>query len=350
MIFYVYKRFVKKLNFREKYIKIFRFLLIFTAILATTYLPFKKLDLLSEMVLEVFALALGAGFLFFVLTIIYELIRLFIKKKSRLFIADIAVVVITIMLIIYAFFEAYKTPEITRIEIASSKINTPIKIAHITDLHLGNSPILSSDFARQIAKLISSEKVDLVAITGDLIDAPLEKVREPLRLISQIESKHGIFFVLGNHEYMYEVDEIIEFVESLGIVVLKNSSVRIADQLVVAGSYDPFGFRLGKLTPDPDLALKMAKDDDFVVLLAHQPKVLDQVTGKKPDLALCGHTHGGQIAPFGLLVKIDQPYLNGLYKDGENSVFVSRGTGFWGPPLRLFAPSEIAVLSIVPVK
>lgn len=340
MIFYVYKRYIKKLTFSPLYKKIVLYLLVLTAVLAIFYIPVKKLDLIGGVWVELFALAVGAGFIFFALTVAYEFFRLFIKKQKHLFLADIATVLLAITVILYSFFEAVRDPKVVEIEIVSSKIDKPFKIAHLSDLHLGNSIFLDEGFALDVANMVSRQNVDLVAITGDLVDAPLEKVKRSLDLIATTHSKHGIYYVLGNHEYLYDTLDLIEYLKSLGIVVLENSNQTVTESITVAGIYDLFGERIGKLPPDSNKAFEGVEDDEFVIFLTHQPK------GKvdRADLTLSGHTHGGQIFPFGALVKLDQPYIAGL--NVEKTVYVNRGTGFWGPPLRLFAPSEIAIITL----
>ena len=118
-------------------------------------------------------------------------------------------------------------------------------------------------------------------------------------------------------------------------------------KLNIAGLLDRFGTRAGRLEPEPGKAFSSVDPEHPTVLLAHQPKAVEELEGYEPELMISGHTHGGQIWPFGLLVRLAQPYLAGLYRHSEKTqVYVSRGTGYWGPPMRLFAPSEISVLDL----
>ncbi|MGB5866953.1 MAG: metallophosphoesterase, partial [Arcobacteraceae bacterium] len=148
----------------------------------------------------------------------------------------------------------------------------------------------------------------------------------------------------GNHEYIHGVEEIIQTVNSLGIKTLENENLYIGEEnsgFNLAGVYDVAGYRREHHMPDLEKALHNQDSDSPTVLLAHQPRYINEVK-EGVDLVLSGHTHGGQLYPFRVLVKIVQPYLAGLYQHNENTqIYVNKGTGFWGPPMRLGASSEI---------
>jgi predicted MPP superfamily phosphohydrolase len=195
-------------------------------------------------------------------------------------------------------------------------------------------------------------KADLVVITGDLVDIKLDKANKCLELLKNLESKYGTYFVVGNHEYFHNIEAIIKKVKSLGIRVLENENVYIGEKAKgfnLAGVYDIFGYRTNTYVPDLQKAL-LGKADAPTVLLAHQPRYIEEVKGEV-DLMISGHTHGGQIYPFRFLVKLVQPYIAGLYRHNEQlQIYVNRGTGFWGPPMRLGASSEITKIILVPNK
>ena len=190
----------------------------------------------------------------------------------------------------------------------------------------------------------------MVVITGDLIDIEMDRAKDILAELGNLNSTYGTFFVAGNHEYFHDIEKIIETLKGLDIRVLENENVYIGEEdegFNLAGVYDIFGYRTNNYVPDLNRALKDLKKSP-TVLLAHQPKYIDEVTDSV-DLMLSGHTHGGQLFPFRFLVKLQQPYLSGLHQHNrELQIYVNKGTGFWGPPMRLGASSEITEITLVP--
>jgi predicted MPP superfamily phosphohydrolase len=224
-----------------------------------------------------------------------------------------------------------------------------LRIVQITDTHLG--PFLSAAWAGRIAAQVNALGADVLAHTGDLVDGSLGARRHQVEPLGAATARDARVFITGNHEYYSGAREWTDYMSSLGWTVLRNRHVvvrRGADALVVAGIDDRTAARSG--VPghgaDLDAALAGAPEGAPVVLLAHQPRqVLDAVG--RVDLQLSGHTHGGQLWPFGWLVRLDQPTLAGLSRHGPRTqLYTSRGTGFWGPPFRIFAPPEIAVLTL----
>ena len=226
-----------------------------------------------------------------------------------------------------------------------------LRIVQITDTHLG--PFLSRGWAARITGQANALDADVLAHTGDLVDGSLGARRHQVEPLGAATARDARVFITGNHEYYSGAREWTDYMCSLGWTVLRNRHVvvrRGAHALVVAGIDDRTAARSG--VPghgaDLDAALAGAPADAPVVLLAHQPRqVLDAVA--RVDLQLSGHTHGGQLWPFGYLVRLDQPTLAGLSRHGPRTqLYTSRGTGFWGPPFRIFAPPEITVLTLRP--
>jgi uncharacterized protein len=222
------------------------------------------------------------------------------------------------------------------------------RIAQLTDLHIG--PTLGKEWLRDVVNHTNAANPDLIVITGDLVDGSVETLREQTAPLADLKAKHGVFFVTGNHEYYSGVDEWIAELTRLGIKVLRNEHVAIGgeDGFDLAGVDDWSSKRFGNgHGPDLERALAGRDASRELVLLAHQPKQIHEAAAKGVGLQLSGHTHGGQIFPWGLFVRIDQPYVAGLDRLEDTMIYVSRGTGFWGPPMRVGAPSEISLLELV---
>ena len=217
-------------------------------------------------------------------------------------------------------------------------------IIQLSDIHVG--PILGQSFVKNIVEVTNGLKPDLVAITGDLVDGSVAELKEHVAPLAELKARHGSFFITGNHEYYSGADSWVQEIRRLGINPLQNEHTIIGDagaSFVLAGVND---YTAGRFHPNskPDVkkALTNIDREKAVVLLAHQPKEIENAAAAGVDLQLSGHTHGGQIWPFGHLVSLVQPYLAGLYRHNEaTQIYVNRGTGCWGPPMRLGAPAEI---------
>lgn len=219
------------------------------------------------------------------------------------------------------------------------------RIAHITDTHIG--PILRRDWTRSLARSVDDARADLVVHTGDLVDGTVARLGPHVAPLGDILARDGKLFVTGNHEAYSGLLDWAKQARILGYQVLENSHatiVRGSDTLVVAGVTDHHEGRiLTDRAPDARKAFERAPHG-FRILLAHQPVQAFSAQGLGIGLQLSGHTHGGQIWPFHHLVRLAQPVVSGFGQVGDVPVFVSNGAGYWGPPLRLFAPSEVPVL------
>jgi predicted MPP superfamily phosphohydrolase len=221
------------------------------------------------------------------------------------------------------------------------------RVAQLSDLHIG--PTLGAGWLADVVARTNALDPDIVVITGDLVDGSVEELRAEVAPLGGLRAKHGVFFVTGNHEYYSGVDAWIEELGRLGVKVLRNERVSVGDgdasfDLAGVDDWSAHGRGHGR-----DLARAVEGRDERreLVLLAHQPKQIHEAAERGVGLQLSGHTHGGQIFPWGLFVRIDQPYVAGLAKHGETQIYVSRGTGFWGPPMRVAAPSEIALVELM---
>ncbi|MBI2893885.1 MAG: metallophosphoesterase [Deltaproteobacteria bacterium] len=222
-------------------------------------------------------------------------------------------------------------------------------IVQLTDLHVGS--LQGQEFVERVVARVNALEPDVVVITGDLIDGTVERLREAVAPIGRLVAKHGVFFVTGNHEYYVSNDQVsgwrewAEELARLGVRVLHNERVSIGQSdagFDLAGVPD-WSARAYGADHAPDLGRALAGRDRAraVVLLAHQPKAIHESARHGVDLQLSGHTHGGQIWPWRYLVRLDQPFVSGLGRVGDTRIYVSRGAGTWGPPMRLGEPAEI---------
>ncbi|HEX9575636.1 MAG TPA: metallophosphoesterase [Myxococcales bacterium] len=220
-----------------------------------------------------------------------------------------------------------------------------LRLVQISDVHIG--PLLQKEWVEGVVERVLALRPDLVAITGDLVDGTVDELREHVAPLARLaEAPRGVYFTTGNHEYYSGVDDWLRYLPTLGIRPLANERVEVAPGLDVAGIHDPTG--RGRYAPDLPRALEGRDAAKPVVLLAHQPRQFREAARHGVSLTLSGHTHGGQIWPFSWLVALVQPYIAGLHRLGDAQLYVSRGTGFWGPPMRVFAPAEITLLRLFP--
>jgi predicted MPP superfamily phosphohydrolase len=220
-------------------------------------------------------------------------------------------------------------------------------IVQLSDIHVG--PTIGRAFIEHLVARTNALRPDLVAITGDLVDGSVAELADAIAPLKNLIARHGVYFVTGNHEYYAGVDEWLDELTRLGIRVLRNERVSIAGDdgaaidLAGVDDFHSRGFAPGH---GADLPRALADRDPSrpVVLLAHQPRAVHEAARHGVDLQLSGHTHGGQIWPFHWMVRLQQPYIAGLVREGPTLLYVSRGTGYWGPPMRLGAPAEITRL------
>jgi hypothetical protein len=223
-------------------------------------------------------------------------------------------------------------------------------IVQISDIHVG--PTIRERYVESIVEAVNHLKPDLVAITGDLVDGGVPELGGQVAPLRRLKSRHGSFFVTGNHAYFSGVDPWLAELPRLGIRILHNDHVVIEHcgaRLVLAGVPDHSGGRFDREhRSDPQAAMAGAPADAAVkVLLAHQPRSAPAAAQAGFDLQLSGHTPGGQFLPWNFFVKFQQPFTAGLHRLGRMWVYVSRGTGYWGPPKRFGAPSEITQVRLV---
>jgi uncharacterized protein len=265
----------------------------------------------------------------------------------------VAVPLAGIAITLLGFLNARRTARVVTVRIPLRGLPPALDgftIAQISDIHVG--PTIKHRYLERIVESVNRLKPDLVAITGDLVDGSVAELASQVEPLRRLVSKYGSFFVTGNHEYYSGVDAWVTELRRLGIRVLHNEHVvieRNGAKLVIAGVPDFGGGHFHEShRSDPQQALAGAPADAAArILLAHQPRSAPAAARAGFDLQLSGHTHGGQFLPWNFLVKLQQPFTAGLHKVEQLWVYVSRGTGYWGPPKRFGAPSEITQLELV---
>ncbi|HET6345760.1 MAG TPA: metallophosphoesterase, partial [Myxococcota bacterium] len=242
-------------------------------------------------------------------------------------------------------------PTVTRVSVALGRLPQALDgltIAQISDLHV--APLLGRAYVEAVVERTLALNPDLIVITGDLVDGSVAQLRDDVAPLGRLKAPHGVYFVTGNHEYYSGVDPWLDELRRLGIRPLRNERVSVgegADSFDLAGVDDwtSRGFGGGH---GPDLPRAVAGRDPAreLVLLAHQPRAIFEAAEHGVGLMLSGHTHGGQLWPFGYLVRLVQPYVQGLAQHGPTQIYVNRGTGYWGPPMRLGAAPELTLLEL----
>ncbi len=251
----------------------------------------------------------------------------------------------------WGVWSAVRPVEVKRLTVRLKKLPEALRglrLVQLTDMHVG--PTIGRNFVEDIVGKVNELDADIVAITGDLIDGSVEELGEAVRPLGRLRAKHGTYFVTGNHEYYSGADEWLTFLLEIGVRPLRNEHVEVGDNgasIHVAGVDDWTAHQFGNgHGSDMSRALEGRDETKPVVLLAHQPVHFDQAKEHGVDLQISGHTHGGQIFPFGFLTRLVQPFLSGLHRRGDSQIYVSSGTGYWGPPMRIAAPSEITLIEL----
>lgn len=298
---------------------------------------------------------IGITFMLFAVAIVYDLSITVSKRvpidhsrrKVLKLMFDVTMLVAAVAYLLQGFSQGIRFPQTNRVHVRLKDFPLDsFNLVQLTDIHVGRT--IKRDFIEKLVAATNQLEPDMVVITGDLVDLPIILIEDDLYPLKDL--KAPTYFILGNHEYFHGVNDTLEILDSLGITPLLNDHVVIGEgdrQFNLLGLNDISGRRVGAYPPKKNRAYAGVDQNKTCIVLAHQPKMIEEMEGYRCDLMLSGHTHGGQIFPFGLLVMTAQPYLAGLHTHTpEQQIFVSRGTGYWGPPLRFLAPSEISQLII----
>lgn len=352
---YISKRLIAKLDVSERTKRYLLIFLIINLIGIVCYMLGRYYVNIINWLYFLFSVPIGVLFLLFCTAVVYDISRVLlsfapVSDSRRIFLKkslDVASLAVASTLTLRSLYEA-RFVKVEKVHVAIKNLKESYKIVQLSDLHI--SGLIDREFVKDMVKRVNALAPDVIVITGDLIDIDILHAKETVGELTNLTSKFGTYFIVGNHDYFQEITKIIEAVKSLGIKVLENENVYIGEEgkgFNLAGVYDLMGYRTKTYMPDLYKALE-GKKESPTILLAHQPKFIEEVTDGV-DLMLSGHTHGGQLYPFKFLVSLQQPYISGLHQHNENlQIYVNKGTGFWGPPMRLGASSEITEIVITP--
>jgi uncharacterized protein len=301
---------------------------------------------------------LGAMWVLFAWSVLAQLLRLAlfvlgVEDPDRSRVVAGVVVAVVVALLAWGYAEAMRVPRIRRVDVGISNLGSGLdglRVAVITDTHYG--PIDRSRWSAAVVDRVNELDADVVCHVGDIADGTVDLREVQARPLGAVRARLARVYVTGNHEYFSEAQGWLDYIGGIGWDALHNRHIvveRDGDKLVIAGVDDETACAAGVDGHGANLEAALANTDPTlpVMLLAHQPKQVVQAVAAGVDLQISGHTHGGQIWPFNFLVRLDQPVVQGLSRHGERTqLYTSRGTGFWGPPFRVFAPSEITLMTL----
>ncbi|MCR2040237.1 metallophosphoesterase [Campylobacter helveticus] len=351
---YIYKRLVLKFITLKYLRKLFAFVLFMLFFAQAFFMVFRSSEYLNDVWYSFFASLYAPTYCFFFITLILDFLRFVLAMLGKTFMKiasfvkvafEIFVLALGAFLTYFSIYSAIKVPEFSEVDIIIPHLEKELKIAMLTDIHLGKN--LHENFLSDIIEKVNSKNVDMVVIVGDLVDTNPNDLKPYISKLNDLKSSYGTFYALGNHEYYHGINEVLELLKTqTNMKILVNDAIDLGFANI-AGVGDLAGLRKGILAPDLARAkvdLNLSKPS---ILLAHQPKTALLYDVSDFDLILSGHTHGGQVFPFALLVKLQQGFVSGLYVLSEKTqLFVSRGAGFWGPSLRTFSQSELVILNL----
>ncbi len=296
---------------------------------------------------------------------LYHKIRNFIHKKRdrtekkfdpgrRLFMlnaTNMGVIGTAALMTGYGIYEARRRAILEEVTVHLPGITSEsegFKIAQFTDIHAGYT--IKRGFIQSAIDQVNNLGADAIVFTGDMVDGSVQNLRDDVEPLKDLDAPYGVYYVTGNHEYYSGAEASVEEMDRLGFTVLLNDHKIIQykqTQIMMAGVTD---YRAGSIIPEhksnPKKAMGDAVDSDVKILLAHQPKSIFSAAELGFDLQISGHTHGGQYIPWSFLVTLDQPFIKGLHKHQNTWIYVNRGTGYWGPPVRVGIPSEVTLLTL----
>jgi len=352
--FYAFSRAINIFHFSDitQVVIIFVMILLILAPVAVRLMETVHLETWARIIAYIGYIWMAFVFLFFLLSVTFDIARYLYKLVGHgPGVADLntiafgLAVFLAFIFVVYGFFDARRI-RVKNLEVHAEQVlpnNGKIRIVQISDVHVGI--IIREKRLADILDKVKEANPDILVSTGDLLDGEINNVLPEAQQLAAINPKYGKYAIMGNHEYYAGIKRSLEFTRSAGFVVLRDEVVQVAG-IKIFGADDITGRRLGMTKDNPRFQKSLAeRSDNFVLLLKHQPYIDEW---EKFNLQLSGHTHGGQIFPFGLVTHFFFPHNYGYSELGKNRLlYVSRGTGTWGPPVRLFAPPEITVIDII---
>jgi predicted MPP superfamily phosphohydrolase len=301
---------------------------------------------------------LGAVWVLFVWSVLSLVLRLAllvfgVGDPARSRVVAATVVVVVVVLLVWGHFEAMRVPRVKHVDVTIPRLGAGmdgLRVAIITDTHYG--PLDRAGWSAAMVERVNELDADVVCHLGDIADGTADVREAQAAPLARVRATHARVYVTGNHEYFSEAEGWLDFMQGIGWETLRNRHVvveRGGDALVIAGVDDVTAQGSGLEGHGADVGAALVGADPTlpVLLLTHQPKLVSHAVAAGVDLQLSGHTHGGQIWPFNFLVRLDQPVVHGLSRHSERTqLYTSRGSGFWGPPFRVFAPSELTLLTL----
>jgi hypothetical protein len=301
---------------------------------------------------------LGSAWVLFVWSVLGQILGVVlllagVPDPLRARVVAVAVLVTVVVLLAWGHHEAMRVPRVREVDVPMPRLGPGLdglRVVMITDTHYG--PINRAQWSAAVIDRVNDLHADVVCHVGDVADGTVAVRLEQAAPLERVRATSARVYVTGNHEYFSEAQGWLDYFQRIGWDVLHNKHITVArggDTLVIAGVDDRTARASGLEGHGADLGAALAGADPQlpVLLLAHQPKQIPAAVEAGVDLQISGHTHGGQIWPFNFLVRLDQPVVAGLSRHGDRTqLYTSRGTGFWGPPFRVFAPSEITVLTL----
>jgi hypothetical protein len=336
----------------EIFIVALMIILIFAPLLVRI-LESRHLDMLARITAYAGYLWMAFIFLFFFLSVSFDILHLVYKflpfATTSVPLGKIALclaVFLSLVLVVYGFIDAYRV-RVVNLEVQTDQVlpgNGKIRIVQISDVHVGL--IVQERKIKLVLDKVKEANPDILVSTGDLLDGELDNVMPLADLFAEIKPKLGKYAITGNHEFYAGIENSLAFTRRAGFEMLRDEVKQVAG-INIIGVDDITGRRFGTIRESSQIAkpLPPINKGGFVLLLKHQPVVNDN---DKFNLQLSGHTHGGQLIPFRLITHLFFPQDYGFYSlDNNRSLYVSRGTGTWGPPVRVFAPPEITVIDLI---
>ena len=341
MHFYIYTRLVNDFSIPSPWRRLIIFIFLFGGLsFIIGEILAREFSIRSKILLFFGLFWLGTVSITLSFFLFSEIFRIFFSSKKVL-ITSIALS-LSFVAVLFSTFNALSNPKVKEVKLTYKSLHPSLKgfkIVQLSDVHLG---ILSREsWLEKVVEKVNSLEPDLIVITGDLIDSDINGIGKLPKILKGLKSRYGVFAVSGNHEYYAGIERFYELAEKTGFKVLKNEKFEVNENLEIIGIEDDTEKRFGEEVFKPEKIFRKIDKNKFTIFLSHKPKYFELAVSYGADLQLSGHTHAGQIPPMDLIVFLTFKYPYGLYKLKDSYLYTTSGTGFWGPPMRLFSSSEI---------